>query len=320
MTEIEQATVVIQTSPDPLPAVPAWFGEVVLLSSYLRTHGVLTKISAGVRFARRRFGRYDVLDFLAVLFGYAISGERTLEGFYEAVHPFAPAFMAVFGRARLPAASTLSRFLAALSAEPVEALRSLFLEDVLARRLSPEEQNAGLWDRQENRWLVFDVDGTREAARQRALPQTPDRPTPQRRLRPLCAPGYTGRKRGEVVRTRTTVLQMHTHQWVASFGNPGNGQYREELRRAKATIQAYVKVHRFPKERTLLRLDGQYGTRAVISDVNDCAYVTRGKDYGMLDRAAIQARLHLPAAQHLNSAESGICRALYDCPDQHLDE
>ncbi len=38
-----------------------------------------------VRFARRRFGRYEVIDFVAVLFGYAISGERTLEGFYERV-------------------------------------------------------------------------------------------------------------------------------------------------------------------------------------------------------------------------------------------
>jgi hypothetical protein len=71
----------------------------------------------------------------------------------------------------------------------------------------------GLFDRQGNRYLVFDVDGTREAARQRALPKTADRPAPQRRLRPLCAPGYTGRKRGEVVRSRTTVLQAHTHQW-----------------------------------------------------------------------------------------------------------
>ncbi len=74
---------------------------------------------------------------------------------------------------------------------------------------------------------------------------------------PSVPPFYTGRKRGEVVRTRTTALQMHTHQWVASFGNPGNGQYREELRRAKAAIQAYLKAHRFPAERTLLRLDGQ---------------------------------------------------------------
>jgi hypothetical protein len=320
MSSIADESVHIQTSSEVQFATPSWLGEVALVASHLRKQGLLNKITERVRFARRRFGRYDVLDFLAVLFGYAISGECTLEAFYEAVHPFASAFMALFGRARLPAASTLSRFLAALPAEPVEALRTLILSDLLARRLSTEEQSAGLWDRQGNRWLVFDVDGTREAARQRALPQTPDRPAPQRRLRPLCAPGYTGRKRGEVVGSRTTVLQMHTHQWVASFGNPGNGQYREELRRAKAVIQAYIKAHSFPTERTLLRLDGQYGSGAVISDVADFAYVTRGKDYGMLDRTAIQARLHLPADQSLNSAESGICRVLYDCPDQQMSE
>ncbi len=320
MISIADGSVHIQTSAESQPATPSWLGEVALVASHLQKQGTLNKICERVRFARRRFGRYDVLDFLAVLFGYAISGERTLEAFYEAVHPFASAFMALFGRASLPAASTLSRFLAALPAEPVEALRTLFLEDLLARRLSTEEQDAGLWDRQGNRWLVFDVDGTREAARQRALPKSPDRPAPQRRLRPLCAPGYTGRKRGEIVRTRTTVLQMHTHQWVASFGNPGNGQYREELRRATSTIQTYLKAHGFPAERTLLRLDGQYGTGAVVSDLADFSYVTRGKDYSLLDRADVQARLHLPADQHLSSAESGICRTLYDCPDQRLDE
>jgi len=320
MISIADGSVRIQTSAEAQAATPSWLGEVALVASHLKKQGILNKICERVRFARRRFGQYDVLDFLAVLFGYAISGERTLQDFYEVVHPFASAFMALFGRASLPAASTLSRFLAVLPAEPVEALRTLFLEDLLARRLSPEEQDAGLWDRQGNRWLVFDVDGTREAARQRALPQTPDRPVPQRRLRPLCAPGYTGRKRGEIVRTRTTVLQMHTHQWVVSFGNPGNGQYREELRRATSAIQTYLKAHGFPTERTLLRLDGQYGTGAVVSDLADFSYVTRGKDYSLLDRADVQARLHLPADQHLSSAESGICRTLYDCPDQRLDE
>lgn len=319
MISIADGSVHIQASAESQPATPSWLGEVALVASHLQKQGTLNKICERVRFARRRFGRYDVLDFLAVLFGYAISGERTLEAFYESVQPFASAFMALFGRASLPAASTLSRFLAALPAEPVEALRTLFLEDLLARRLCAQEQSAGLWDRRGNRWLVFDVDGTREAARQRALPQTPDRPAAQRRLRPLCAPGYTGRKRGEVGRTRTTVLQMQTHEWVATFGNPGNGHYREELRRAKAAIQTYLKVQSFPAERTLLRLDGQYGTGAVVSDVADLSYVTRGKDYGLLDRADVQARLHLPADQHLHSAESGICRALYDCADQRLE-
>src|SRR5579885_1856465 len=113
---------------------------------------------------------------------------------------------------------------------------------------------------------------------------------------------------------------MHTHQWVATFGNPGNGQYREELRRVKATIQAYITAYSFPASRTLLRLDGPYGTGAVVSDVANFSYVTRGKDYKLLDRADIQARLHLPADQHLSSPESGICHVLYDCPDQRLGE
>jgi hypothetical protein len=40
----------------------------------------------------------------------------------------------------------------------------------------------------------------------------------------------------------------------------------------------------------------------------------------MLERAEVQARLHLPADQHLSNAESGICRALSDYPAQRLDE
>src|SRR5215469_16308360 len=91
------------------------FEEVTLMAEYLRKQGILTKISEHVRFARRRFGRYEVIDFLAVLFGYAISGERTLEEFYKQLQPFAVPFMALFDRDRLPARSTLSRFLAALT-------------------------------------------------------------------------------------------------------------------------------------------------------------------------------------------------------------
>jgi hypothetical protein len=51
-----------------------------------------------------------VIDFLAVLFGYARSFERTLATFYENLQPFAVPFMALFERDQLPARSTLSRF------------------------------------------------------------------------------------------------------------------------------------------------------------------------------------------------------------------
>ncbi len=213
MTSIAYSPVSIQASAHSVPTPPCWFGEVTLIAHHLRREGVLAAIEEQVHFARRRFGRYEVIDFVVVLIGYVISGERTLEAFYKQLQPWASAFMALFGHDRLPARSTLSRFLAALDQAAVEALRTLFQQDLLARPLGQEELLGGLWDRAGTHYLVFDVDGTREAARQRALPQTADRPSPQRRLREICAPGYTGRKRGEVVRTCTTVLQMHTHQW-----------------------------------------------------------------------------------------------------------
>jgi hypothetical protein len=238
-----------------------------------------------------------------------------LEAFYERVHPFAVAFMALFGRDRLPARSTLSRFLAALTWEAVEALRALFLEDLLGRQPDFEQQPCGLTDRAGTLWKVFDIDGTREAARQRALPQTLEQPVPQRRLRDVCAPGYTGRKRGEIVRTRTTVLQAHSYQWLGSFGNPGNGEYRKELRRAVGVIGSYLRAHQFPEERALLRLDGLYGTGAVLADLGGFAFVMRGKDYRLLDLPVVQARLRLPADQLFSRPESDLVRTLYDCPE-----
>src|SRR5437764_814464 len=318
MTSIADSSVIIQTSAESVPATPSWFGEVALIIPYLRKQGVLAAISAQVRLARRRFGRYEVIDFLAVLFGYAISGERTLEAFYERLQPWASAFMALFGRDRLPARATLSRFLAVLDQSAVESLRTLFLKDLLARPLEKEEQPGGMFDRQGNHYLVFDVDGTREAARQRALPKTEDRPAPQRRLRPLCAPGYTGRKRGEIVRTRTTILQAHTHQFLGTFGNAGNGEYRAELRRAVTAIQTYRETHHHPEERVLLRLDGQYGTGAVLADLAGLPFVMRGNASQLLKRPEVQARLTLPPDQHLTHPESGMVRTLYDCPDVPL--
>lgn len=231
-----------------------------MIAQYLRHVGVLATIEERVRFARRRFGHYDLIDFVAVLLGYAVSSERTLEAFYESLRPFAAPFMALFGRERLSHRSTLSRFLAALNQAPVEALRTMFLEDLCVRPLEQEQKTGGVWDRQGNQWLVFDVDGTRQAARQRALPSTPDLPPAQRRLDEVCAPGYLGRKRGEAVRTRTTVLQAHTHQWAGTFSGAsgaGNGDYRGELRQAMQAISGYVKAQSVPLSQTVMRLDGQ---------------------------------------------------------------
>ncbi len=205
--------------------------------------------------------------------------------------------------------------LAALCESPVEALRTLFLDDLLSRPLTPGNQTGGLTDRTGGTWMVFDVDGTREAARQRALPKGDDLPPAFRRLDDVCAAGYTGRKRGQLVRTRTVVSQAHSYHWLGSFGNKGNGRYREELRRGLSAITRYLTAYQFPQACALVRLDGQYGLGAVVADLAGFAFVTRGKEYTVLDHPLVQARLHLPPDQMQQRPESQMVRRLYDCPD-----
>jgi hypothetical protein len=318
MHRIADGLVIIQTASQSCPASPPWWGELVLLSQHLRRQGILASLTEGVRFARRRVGRYEVIDFLVVLFGYAGSSEHTLEAFYAWIAPFAPVFMALFGRDRLPSRSALSRFLKAFSWAATEALRRLFLADLLARQLSTDKQTGELLDRCGVSRLVFDLDGTREAARQRALPQSEQLPPPFRRLEELCAPGYTGRKRGQIVRTRTTAYQAHSHQWLGTWGNPGNGHYREELRRAVEAVKSYLLAHQLPPNRALLRLDGQYGSGAVVASLAGFSFVTRGQDYHLLDRDEVQTRLHLPADASFSRPENALVRTLSDCPQVAL--
>src|SRR5438876_12307179 len=148
MSSIADTAVVIQSSAQSVPSTPSWFGEVTLITHYLKRLGVLSALEERVRFARRRLGHYDLIDFVAVLLGYAISGEPTLKTFYERLLPFATPFMALFGRQRLLDRSTLSRFLKAIDQPTVEALRALFQKDLVSRPLIQQgEATGGLWDR-----------------------------------------------------------------------------------------------------------------------------------------------------------------------------
>src|SRR6266516_313973 len=133
MSTDNPSSVTLQTSTDPIASVPEWFGEFALLAHTITRLGLLSEISEHVRFARKRFGRFEVIDFVVMLMGYAISGEPTLKAYYERLQPFAPAFIALFGRSEVPHRATLSSFLAALDEPFVEALHTVFHHDALAR-------------------------------------------------------------------------------------------------------------------------------------------------------------------------------------------
>jgi hypothetical protein len=209
--------VTIQVNSESMPSPPSWMGEVAAFAQALTHVGLLKALQNHVQLARARLGTSDTLDFVVVLFGDALSGERTRNAFDERLCPFADVFMALFGRHR----STRSRFLSALDQATVEALRTPFQGDLVA--LPPLASVASLWDRCAQRYVVMDGDGTRQAASPRALLQLPWLPAPSRRFAQVAAPGDKGRKPGEVVRTCTTILQAPTQPFMGTFGGSGNG-------------------------------------------------------------------------------------------------
>ncbi len=63
--------ITIQILPESQPSTPSWMGEVATFAQILTQAGILKAIQDRVRFARARFGQYDLIDFVIVLIGYA---------------------------------------------------------------------------------------------------------------------------------------------------------------------------------------------------------------------------------------------------------
>lgn len=305
--------VVLATIPDPVPSLPSWFAELALLLPLLQQRGVFTAIQENLRMPRGRAGIYAPLDFVLFLVAYALSGEPTLQAFSDRLLPFADSFLALIQRQHLPHRATVSRFLHALDPSCVAALRQIVAHDLHTYGLRGDAIG-GLWDHQGQRWLVFDVDGTRHCGRRRGLPATDDLPPACRRLDPVAAPGYCGRQRGEVVRTRTTVSQAHTQEWVGTFSGPGNGDYTAELAAAQQVVTAYLTAHDLPFMQGVLRLDGLYGSLAVLAQVQAAGlgFVARGKAYTILRYPQVQACLRAPATAYLCHPETQLLTAVFD--------
>src|SRR5258708_23960193 len=92
----------IQVDPTNTPSTPSWFGEVAVVAHALLRHGILKAIGERGRFVRARVGKYELIDFVAILIGYAVSRSPTLRPFCERVQPSAASFIPRFSRPDVP--------------------------------------------------------------------------------------------------------------------------------------------------------------------------------------------------------------------------
>lgn len=117
------------------------------------------------------------------------------------------------------------------------------------------------------------------------------------------------------MRTRTVMLQAHTHQFLGTLGGPGNGDYRGELRRAVQLVTCYATQLGLPLASMVLRLDGLYGDAAPLLDVlaAGLGVIARSRAYHLLEVETVKHMLTCAPSQVSTHPESGMTRALYDC-------
>lgn len=108
-------------------------------------------------------------------------------------------------------------------------------------------------------WHVFDLDPTVKALRHRALPERDDLPEPRRRCQDTAAPGYAGRKRGDMVFRRIAVQHAGSGAWLHAHLSAGNGEGVADLGPALDTIAASCDRLGTPRTQALVRMDGEYG-------------------------------------------------------------
>jgi hypothetical protein len=245
-------SVILQLLPESQEAIPEWLAELAVLVEQVHQQGARKALEEEVRLVRRRMGTVETIAMLAVLIGSAVRGMPTLESFCARLAPFGEVFMGLFGRNQLPSHSALSRFLAAMTPECVQSLRTVFQR--FSFRFGWSKQTLGGFINRSGQGLqVFDVHGTRQVACQRRFPAATDLPPATRRLEKVWAGGYPGRKRGEVVRSRRTALHIHTHQWILTRGGAGNGAPEEEVGFALEKIAHYLQGFGLAASTALLR-------------------------------------------------------------------
>ncbi|MBI2570042.1 MAG: hypothetical protein HYV63_23810 [Candidatus Schekmanbacteria bacterium] len=261
----------VTSTATPSITTPDWLVEAIVVARFWRMIGILDAIDESVRAPRGKAGDYEVCDYVLMLLAFSLSGHLHVRHFRKRLEGYEQALAAAWDREAVPSASALSRFLRVVGAPPLD-------------------ETLGLLDRKGQRWLMFDTDGTRQAIRVRHLVDGEDRPPARRRSAWSFAPGYTGRKRGEAVRSRMVPQNAQTKEWLDSVLAPGNGALEDELSTCCGTIADYLDHHQIARSEGVVRLDGAHGFVKLIAAITafGLGYLCRSADYRLVKSVAVR--------------------------------
>lgn len=239
--------------------IPDELTEGAALFMDLARRGVIEE--GGERVRIRRQGGYSGLDvWLFLLLFFTTGARRGVRTLWDKVlWPFSKQLAALAGRRGLVSPAALSRALDKAEPELVRTASPWLLMDMPEIDGVLRHPATMSYDALGRGWHVFDIDPTVTTLRHRALPVADDLPEPLRRSEDTAAPGYSGRKRGDVQFQRMAVSHHGSSFWLHGHLFEGNGAGVIEFELAAAAVAQTCDRIEHPRSRALVRMDGAHG-------------------------------------------------------------
>jgi hypothetical protein len=225
----------------------------------LQQRGLLDELAQRLHIERQ--GGYKGLDAYLMLLLFVCAGPTgsIKDLWLNLVRPHNLQLAALAGRRSLPSASSMTRLLKAVTFDTLRPAEDWLLTGLCDADALLKHPCVMAVDANGEHWHVFDLDPTIVTLRQRALPQGPDLPPPVRRAFGTGAPGYAGRKRGEIQYGQTTVQHAGARLWLHAQLSVGNGDGVGDFADALDTVVRTTDRLSHPRERCMTRMDGAYG-------------------------------------------------------------
>lgn len=240
-----------------LERIPDAQRQGVMLVLDLKGRGRLADVAE--RFLIRRQGGYCGFDILLLLLLFFSDGTATGIGeFWQRVRDWSRKLAAAAGRKSLASCSSVSRALDEVELHLLRPAAEWLLSlgsDIDGLLRHPSVQT---YDARGEGWHVFDFDPTVTTLRHRALPVGEDLPEPRRRSKRTAAPGYAGRKRGNVQIRRGTLQHAGSGAWLQAMLGPGNSDSHAELGAALDVVVRTCQRLDHPLERVVFLMDGGF--------------------------------------------------------------
>ncbi|MDA1267037.1 MAG: hypothetical protein O2816_18305 [Planctomycetota bacterium] len=294
--------------------LPDWAAQGVTLVLDLQRRAQLEPLTDRTRIRREGgFAGFDILLFFLYFFASGLpKGVRTY--WEDDARLFGSRLAAVGGRKQLASPASLSRALSAVEFKDTRSLGPWLLREVAGTEEVMRHPAALTWDALAQPWHVFDFDPTVHTLRQRALPDGDDLPKVRRRALRTAAPGYSGRKRGDVQLRRATLQHTGCSMWLDEQMAPGNGCDRAELGHALDVVAETVDSLDAPRERALFRADGAFGHVPGITAARErgLAFLSRLTRPKLLDQPEVRQRLAEATWLYVPDSRSGPRRSAID--------